>query len=181
MIRAPLSWLRTAMQRFRGDESGTSTIEFVIVFPVFAFLLCSATEAGILMLRQVMLDRALDLTVRDLRLQELEAVTHDQIKTRICAETTVIPDCTNAVLLEMRQVNKGATLPDTGAPCVDRAATVQSATTFTQGTDNQMMLIRACAVFDPIFPGTGLGMDLAKDATGAYALVSTTAFVIEPS
>lgn len=180
-MHAPFSWLRARLGRFRRDESGTSTIEFVIVFPVFAFLLCSAAESGILMLRQVMLDRALDLTVRDLRLQEFPAVTHDQVKTRICAEATVIPDCTNAVLVEMRQVNKGATLPSTRTPCVDRAATVQSATTFTQGKDNQMMLIRACAVFDPLFPGAGLGLDLAKDATGAYALISTTAFVVEPS
>ncbi len=181
MTRAPLSWLRARMRRFRGDESGTSTIEFVIVFPVFAFLLCSAAESGVLMLRQVMLDRAVDLAVRDLRLQEFPAVTHAQIKTRICSEATVIPDCTNAVLVEMREVSKGASLPSTAAPCVDRAATVQSATTFTQGKDNQMMLIRACAVFDPIFPGAGLGLDLAKDATGAYALISTSAFVVEPS
>lgn len=181
MTRAPLSWLRAAMRRFRRDESGTSTIEFVIVFPVFAFLLCSAAESGILMLRQVMLDRSLDLAVRDLRLQEFPAVTHSQVKDRICAEATVIPDCVNVVLVEMLQVNKGASLPSSSAICVDRAATAQSATTFTQGTDNQMMLIRACAVFDPIFPGTGLGLDLAKDATGAYALVSTSAFVIEPS
>lgn len=181
MIRAPFSWLRARMRRFRGEEAGTSTIEFVIVFPVFAFLLCSATESGILMLRQVMLDRSVDLAVRDLRLQEFPAVTHDQIKTRICAEASVIPDCINSVLVEMREVAKGASLPSTAAPCVDRAATVQSATTFTQGKDNQMMLIRACAVFDPIFPGAGLGLDLAKDATGAYALISTSAFVVEPS
>lgn len=180
-MRAPLSWLRSCLGRFRGDESGTSTIEFVIVFPVFAFLLCSCVESGVLMLRQVMLDRALDLTVRDLRLQEFPAVTHNQVKTRICEEATVIPDCTESVLVEMREVNKGAALPNTRAPCVDRAAAVQSATTFTQGTDNQMMLIRACAVFDPLFPGAGLGLDLAKDATGAYALISTTAFVVEPS
>jgi len=181
MIRAPVGWLGAQLRRFRRDESGTSTVEFVIVFPVFVFLLCSAAESGVLMLRQVMLDRSLDLAVRDLRLQQFPNVTHDQVKARICAEATVIPDCTKVVLVEMRQINKGAALPSNLAPCVDRAASAQSATTFTQGKDNQMMLIRACAVFDPIFPGVGLGMDLAKDATGAYALVSTSAFVVEPS
>jgi glycosyltransferase involved in cell wall biosynthesis len=33
---------------------------------------------------------------------------------------------------------------------------------------------------DPIFPMTGLGFHLPKDNTGAYALVSATAFVNEP-
>ncbi len=42
------------------------------------------------------------------------------------------------------------------------------------------MLIRACAKFDPIVPTTGLGFRLPKDNTGAYALISSTAFVNEP-
>ncbi len=48
------------------------------------------------------------------------------------------------------------------------------------GTSNEMMLIRACVMLDPIFPTTGMGFHLPMDGTGAYALVSSTAFVNEP-
>jgi hypothetical protein len=43
-----------------------------------------------------------------------------------------------------------------------------------------MMLIRACAKFDPLFPTSGLGFQLPRDNTGAYALIAATAFVNEP-
>lgn len=181
MIRRHRGQLRRRLARFGSEARGSSTIEFVILFPIFVTLLCSAAESGVLMLRQVMLDRGVDLAVRDLRLQTWPSVTQTDIKERICEEATTIADCMNVLLVEMVEVDKGASLPDTNAPCVDRAATVQPKTTITQGVDNDMMLLRVCAVFDPLFPTTGLGMDLAKDATGAYALISSSAFVIEPS
>ena len=69
---------------------------------------------------------------------------------------------------------------NTAADCVNRADDFTAVDQFTEGTDNEMMLVRACAIFDPIFPMTGLGFHLPKDNTGAYALVSATAFVNEP-
>jgi hypothetical protein len=72
-------------------------------------------------------------------------------------------------------------LPSPNATCVNRGATIQPVTTVTQGTGDEMMIIRACAIVDPLFPGTGLGLDLPKDASGGFALVATSAFVNEPS
>lgn len=43
------------------------------------------------------------------------------------------------------------------------------------------MLVRVCALFEPFFPTTGLGMMMRYNARGDYALVATTAFVNEPS
>ena len=42
------------------------------------------------------------------------------------------------------------------------------------------MLIRACAIVDPMFPMTGLGLSLTKDETGGVQLVTVSAFVAEP-
>ena len=42
------------------------------------------------------------------------------------------------------------------------------------------MLVRACAIFDPIFPITGMGLNLPLDASGAYQLAASSAFVNEP-
>lgn len=179
--------LRRRGRRFRADRRGSATVEFVIVFPVFAFMLCSAVESGILMLRQVSLDRAIDLAIRDLRLKVLPVSSNDPValhaavKARVCESALMIPDCADTILLEMRQIEKGGALPSTRAPCVDRLANEQADPDFQAGIDNQMMLLRACAVFDPLFPGAGLGLDLTLDESGAYALTSASAFVIEPS
>ena len=58
---------------------------------------------------------------------------------------------------------------------------VQPVLEFTSGMDHDVMLVRACAVFDPMFPTTGLGLRLPKDETGAYSLVASSAFVVEPA
>ena len=64
---------------------------------------------------------------------------------------------------------------------VDRDEPIQLLDPLDTGTDNEMMLIRACAVFDPIFPMTGLGLKLKKDAFGGgYAIIARSAFVNEP-
>ena len=57
---------------------------------------------------------------------------------------------------------------------------IKPVTTFDTGVGDNMMLIRACTKFDPIFPTSGLGFQLPRDNTGAYALVAATAFVNEP-
>lgn len=169
-------------RRFARDEHGNSTIEFLFIFPILITLLCSATESGMLMLRQVMLDRALDMAVRDLRIGTWDEPTHAIVKQRICDNTTVIPNCMSTVLLELREIDTDTwVLPATNATCIDRSEELEPVTTFSQSGGNALMLVRACAVFDPVFPGAGLGLELAKDDTGAYALFSASAFVNEPS
>jgi hypothetical protein len=49
------------------------------------------------------------------------------------------------------------------------------------GGNNELMMVRVCALFRPMFPSTGLGLNLRYDGDGNYAIVATTAFVNEPS
>ena len=42
------------------------------------------------------------------------------------------------------------------------------------------MILRACSLFDPFFPTTGLGASIPKRSGGAYALISLTSYVVEP-
>lgn len=168
-------------QDFATREDGASTIPFVIFVPFFIMLVISSLEIGMLMIRHVMLERAVDLSVRDLRLGFWKPKSHAELKDRICSNAFLIPDCSNAMLVELRSVSKQTWSPlGTQATCVDRAATVQPITVFDPGKGDDMMLIRACVKFDPIFPMTGIGFHLPKDKTGAYALTAATAFVNEP-
>ncbi len=172
------AWLR---RKAREEDGATATIPFVIFLPFFMLLIMSALEMGTLMLRHVMLERALDMSVRDLRLGNWVNPTHAEFKRQVCNRAGVIPDCLNVLLVELRPVSTTTWEPLSAGPiCVDRAETIQPVTTFDDGVGDEMMLIRACAKFDPIFPTSGLGFQLPKDNTGAYALVSATAFVNEP-
>ncbi|HVG47633.1 MAG TPA: TadE/TadG family type IV pilus assembly protein [Rubellimicrobium sp.] len=170
------------LRRFWVSEDGASTIEFVLVFPLIFLVFLSTVELGLLMTRQIMLDRGLDLAVRQVRLGAVNPVTHDALKRLICRGALIIPDCMNQLKLEMRPADPRAwtTLP-ASIDCVNRANPAEPVRGFTPGQSNELMMLRACSLFDPLFPTSGLGAQLHRQSGNASALVSSTTFVIEPS
>ena len=162
-------------------EDGTSTIEFCFAIPMFLFMFLGSFDSGLLMIRDVMLNRALDLTIRELRLGHFENPTHESIKHEMCRRTVVIPDCEDVVKLELRPIDVSTwDLPTTSVPCVERSADIDVASEFRPGRGNQLMIVRACAIVQPMFPGTGIGLKMPKDKQGGYGLVARSAFVNEP-
>ncbi len=169
------------MKRFPRDELGNATVEFVLVFPVFMILFVSTFESGLLMTRHVMLERALDMTVREIRLNTSILPTHEQVKRLVCNGAGIIPDCMNNMRLEMVVIDPRAWVDfPRVADCVDVDEPYLPVRTFEPGTQNQLMVLRVCSLFSPIFPGTGLGSQLPRSSGDMYALVSLSAFVMEP-
>jgi len=174
--------IKTLLRRLRRDETGTATVEFVIVFPFFLGVLLSSFELSLITMRETMLERALDLTVREIRLETGSAPQHDEIKTRVCNRAPVIPDCEANLRLEMIQIDpRNWSSPEEQFDCTDQSEDVQPVRNFVNGMDNELMLLRACAKFEPIFPGAGIGKQLSKDGAGMAALIAASAFVQEPS
>jgi len=185
---APLTTGRLRRARLRlwwrmRAEDGNATMEFAIIFPIFVFIFVSAVELGFITLRHTMLDRAVDLTVRDIRLGTGTAPQYEQIRDIICDRAAVIPDCRDNVKIEMiRKDLRAWTPPPADYDCINHAEQVQPVRSFTNGMDNEMMLLRICAMFRPIFPLSGLGRDLKASSTNGYrAMITSTAFVQEPS
>ena len=177
MIRA----IHQALSRFRRRQSGNATIEFVILFPVFMIMVVSGFEAGMLLTRQMMLERGLDVAMRAVRLGVWTEPTHEIVKKAICDAAIIIPNCQTAIQIEMREVSTTAwNVPLMGNSCVDRRATIDPVLNYVPGGRNQLMMVRVCAVFDPMFPATGLAVSLPLDASGGYRLIATSAFVNEP-
>lgn len=181
LLACGLARFSHGLRRFRRCEDGSSTIEFVIIFPVIFTFFLSTFELGMLETRHVMLDRGLDIAVRAIRLGQIEPVTHDRFKQAVCNAAAIIPDCMNQIKLEMVTVDPNAWVSMApAADCVDRNDPGVPLREFTPGASNQLMLIRACALFDPYFPTTGLGASLPRTSGGAYGLMSVSSFVIEP-
>lgn len=174
--RAPLSLFR----RFRRNENGSATIDFAIMFPLFIMALMASVELGFISLKHMMLERALDLTVREIRLGTGSAPQHDDIKRQICARAPMLDDCDANLRLELVRMNlRTWSAPPTDIDCIDKSEEVKPVRTFENGNVNELMLLRACALFKPIIPTSGLGK--ALDTTAGYAaLVAQSAFVQEP-
>ncbi|WP_137703093.1 TadE/TadG family type IV pilus assembly protein [Marimonas lutisalis] len=169
------------LRRWRRDERGTATVEFAIMFPIFVTLFLSAVELGMISFRHSMLERGLDMAVRDIRLGTGEEPSHDEIKQAICDFAGVLPSCTDNLRLEMILVDpRNYTPPQAEADCIDHSEEVTPLRSFVHGRSNQMMLMRACYVFSPVIPTAGLGYHLNKDGAGNAAMFATSAFVQEP-
>ncbi|MFU1476270.1 TadE/TadG family type IV pilus assembly protein [Roseovarius sp. C7] len=177
MIRARLS--RRA--RFWREQAGNATVEFVIVFPVFLALFLFSLELAIITLRHTMLERGLDIAVRELRLGTGSAPQHDDIKQIICDNAMVISSCDATLRLEMVRTNIRtlATMPQ-DVNCVDSSEEAAPVRQFENGQQNDLMLLRACVKYSPLLPGMDLAQALDKDGAGQVAIVSRTAFVQEP-
>lgn len=182
MIRL-LSAPKRLLKRFAQSEAGTATIEFVIIFPFIVTFMLGSVEIGVLKVRHVMLERAVDLGVRDLRLGTWNPPTHDELKEEICGLAGIIPNCTDVILIELRPVSTDTWSPlGTATKCLDRASDIKPYTEFDGGQQNEMMLVRVCVIVDPFFKSSEFALDLPKhDTSGGYALVSMSAFVNEPN
>ena len=171
-----------AFNLFCKRSDGSSTIEFVILFPMIMMLFLATVEFGFMMVRQSMLETGVDKTVRYLRLGQLGKVDQNVLRTHICKYAGLIPDCENTLLIELRTVKRN-TGNDISGPtvCMNRnEPDITPVVSLNSGLPNELVLIRACAVFTPIFPTTKLGMKLTQDNLGGYAQVAKSAFVVEP-
>jgi TadE-like protein len=175
------SAIKHFLKKLRYSEAGNATIEFVIVFPLMIGLLLSGFELGFVSLHQGMLERAVDMTVRDIRLGTGAQLQHDGIKQVICERAQFIKNCEDNMRLEMIQQNPrvGISIPGT-ADCTDNSEEVKPVRNFENGQNNDLMILRACVKISPIFPTSTLGHKISDNADNKYALVAMSAFVQEP-
>ncbi|WP_413716949.1 TadE/TadG family type IV pilus assembly protein [Silicimonas sp. MF1-12-2] len=183
-----MTLLVNKLKTYKDDQNGNATIEFVVLFPAFVFLFLTGFEAGYYMVRSMALERAVDVAIRDVRLGNSSGQVpgYAALKRRICEEVSVIPDCMQSVQVELQPVpnSPGAVASVAGDTirCVDRNAppNTNQQGAYDAGSANQMMLVRVCALSEPLFPTTGIGVGMRVDGQGNYAIVTTTAFVNEP-
>jgi len=174
-------------RRLMGREDGNATIEFAILFPAFMLLFSSVFEIGMLMTRYMMFDRALDISVREMRLSENRAFTKDQVKELLCSQTVILRNhCMEDVTIEMVRLADvtGAAwnFPANDEQCRDYANDVVPVTQFDSPTkSNEVVFVRACISIEPFFPTAALGEYLIRDTSGRLNMIAMSAFAVEPN
>lgn len=176
-----MRFMRRLARGFHRDESGTASVEFALAVPVLMTVFMAAFESGLLMTRSIMLEQSLDMTMRELRLGRIPDPSNDTLKREICSRTVIFEDCEQRIMIEMQRINTtNWSMPSTPVTCVDREEDVQPVTMLQIGQQNDIMMMRVCVVMDPLFPSTGIGLNMPKDAQGGYGLLAYSAFVNEP-
>lgn len=182
----------TGLRAFLADETGTASIEFVLVIPIVMTIFMASIESSFYMVRHVMLERSVDIVVRDIRMGNLDDLDHKELKELFCTNSGLVPDvgtCVDSMKIWMQPINT-ANFAMVAPPrdCVDRAAPIDpldpgpGPTEFRFGTDNEIMLLRICLKEEPMFPTTLVGAQFISygENDGSYALMTTSVFVNEP-
>ena len=171
-----------ALRRLIRDEGGSASVEFVLIFPIYLSFILMSIELGFVTMRHTLLERGMDIAVREVRLGTGSVPQHDAIKDLVCDNAIMVLNCKEKLRLEMRPADPFVlqTL-DTTPDCTDKAEPAKPVRTFTPGVANQLMLMRACYNYEPFFPKEFLGSALEKDGSGEASIVSMTAFVQEPN
>ena len=180
----------TRLHHFLTDETGTATIEFVFIIPIVMMIFMASVESSMYMARHAMLERSVDIVVRDIRLGNFDSLTHAELKAEICGGGMMaksVQTCIDSMLIWMQPINTAdfaMIAPPHG--CVDRSEPIDplvqpTGTEFAFGSDNEIMLMRICLKEDPMFPTSVVGAAMIENETdGSYALMTTTVFVNEP-
>jgi Flp pilus assembly protein TadG len=88
MIRALSRLFRRARR-----EDGSATVEFVIVVPVVMTIFVASVEAGFYMTKHALMERGLDLVMREIRLDHIGSFENNKLRSLICDATPILSDC----------------------------------------------------------------------------------------
>ena len=175
---------------FLSDESATATVEFVMLFPAYITVLLASVESSTLMLRNVWLERGLDMAVRDLRLRLPGHPTDEnELILATCNYSSFIRNCDKVLRLELNRVNQGNwALPTGSIACrsIDdwdasgNPPANEPSNDFDTSQNHDIMVVRACLRVKPFFPSSAFYWGL-NQPEGEYNVSAASAFVVEPN
>lgn len=166
-------------------ERGGATVEFVLLLPAFLMVFISSMEGALLLTRQVMLERAVDIAVREVRISQGEVITRNHVRSRICERARILPECDTSLVVEMVEIPTPTyAMPATDIPCVSKLDSVMPDADFLENRLNRMVLLRVCYAVRPmLFQSTfamtrTLASNLVADAE-TIQMVAASAFTVE--
>jgi hypothetical protein len=174
-----MNWMA---RHFRRDETGSSVVGLVVLFPLVMIAFVSALEVSVLALRKVQLATAATEVTRYLRIASNTPPDRQTLIETLCGAAGLFPDCPNSITVELAPVDTNEWGANSESmQCIDRQEGFVPAEEYVAGDNNQLMLIRICAVFKPVFPSLGVGQALVEMNDGDYAIMDVSFFTNEPS
>lgn len=184
------SKIKSTVSAFCRDTSGAATLEFVVLVPFLMIVIFMFAEIGILTGRKVLLKRGVSIAARDIRLGN--TVDEEAFRRTACRNAFLISSCFNELRVEMvpHDVASGQN-PNSNVYCPNRFPDPNDAApnnNYTNGVDGDIMIIKACLIVNPVFPGAAFAAGLPwawlepglTSADGAgYAIIARSAVMIE--
>ncbi len=175
--RSRRRWIRIVRNR-----DGSAAVEFAIVAPVFLAILMSTFEVGWFFFANSQVDAAVLDASRLVRTgtPQQTGVTKEQFFDIVCPKVSFLGPCQSRLTVEVKNYPSFTDLANdtAGAVCRDDDPTIINAIPYEPGTEQSIVRVRLCFLYDTINPA--VGVNLAESANGRRALVSTYVFRNEP-
>lgn len=165
--------LRRVIRQFCLGRQGAASLEFVVTFPILFVMSVLSINLSFTMVQATLLERALDLTVRDLRLGNITDPAMAELEQAICDRMVILGNCRGSLTLEFTLVDPVTfSMPPRMGPCTVRDAEAELARagqSYATGGQNELMLVRACVEVENIIV-----------RSGNMQLYARSAYVVEP-
>lgn len=173
--------IRSFLGRFRREEDGNTTIEFVILVPIVFNILLASVELGLISVRQMFLDRGVDMAVRNVRFNTGQNLSHTDLTKSVCDYAGFLEQCDSRLSLSLNPVDLRTYTGPTGGPsrCTHSSQPLSPLRNFIHGGEHQVMLIVACYESRVLFPFSKLAIN--QDDNGILMQYGFSGFVQEPS
>ena len=185
-----MSNLRSHVRAWLRREDGNAAMGFALIFPLFFALFAASFEIGLYTIRQTILERAVDITVRSIRLGQMVDPKHDDIKDMICSNAPSLSDCQETLKVDVTRVETTTwTMPVGDGTCRDRSQELDPPGNVDPNPQARqvLMVMQVGYVAEAIFPGTGIAAGLQRETvdangvgSGGYRVMAATAFLNEP-
>lgn len=174
---------RSLLARFRRAEDGAVTIPAVLFLPLFIMIMAASVELCVLAFKQTLMERGVSLSARVMQLGMSDLPDHTTLKRSVCQNIAFLRNCMDDLRVEVFEVDKttwSSSRSGTSATCVDRSDVTQPDPDIEGGASDQLMIMRACLMVEPMMMVNPLARALVQGTEGEYALVTITSFVNEP-
>lgn len=168
-------------QNFWRNPAGAAALEFAMVAPILIGLILGTIELGWVMTQNMMLDRALDMTVREVRVGLLQNPTLERVRSKVCERAVVLTDCEESLALEFLPITTKADYPTDNTRCMTRGSNPKPVLRFSTGGRDQLVFVRACFIVEPLTPMLGGLLSLPTDDQGVHRIVAKSGFMSEPA
>ncbi|OOY05679.1 TadE/TadG family type IV pilus assembly protein [Thioclava sp. F28-4] len=181
----------THKRAFLKAEDGAVTIPALLWIVFLIFFMFAGIELGVIFIKQTLLTRATEATSRIIRIGNYSSIDEKTLRHEICKQAGFFgSSCMNRVSVEMFQVDKTnwtSSIANHPVRCEDFSDVTKPppAGTLESAAPDQLILVRVCLREKPMLLEDFIAQAFLEaspvGADGDYALVATTAIVIEPA
>lgn len=165
------------IKRYLRCDRASTAIEFAFVAPIIIAILLATVQVAVIYIAQSNLETISEAGMRTVLTNQANNLTQAQFKSQICQNITALFTCNN-LIVDVEQVPANNNMLS-AMPQFDANGNLKNPTNFTIAPAPAKMMLVVMYQW-PVVGGV-LGLNFGNLGNGAYLMVSTQVFQVEPS